>query len=588
MRRLGAIWLIFGLCVALASVAMARLGSTVLALERAEGKARRQAALEENLQLALWRMDSALAPLMAEESARPYFAYSPFYPAERAFTRMFAEIQSGEVLIASPLLTSTAPQIRLHFQFGPDGRLTSPSVPAGNMRDLAEARYLTPERADRASRQLAELTKLLTRKTLADALPIEVPTPPLDNNSMLVYGQSNQLPQTGQMGMPGQSRGSSEYMMRSRSSKIAQNAAPMQATPLASRSSVTQSPLQAVWIGPTLILARRVRVEEGTFLQGCWLDWDVIHKELVDSAADLLPVARLEPVAGPNGQATPRMLASLPARLVPGPDVEEPESGWSPARLSLGIAWISLGIAALAVALVLQGALALSERRGTFVSAVTHELRTPLTTFRLYTEMLDEGMVRGDDARRSYLRTLRLEADRLGHLVENVLSFARLEHGRKLENREVVPPSELLDRLVPRLEIRARQAGMELIVEPVDLETSVRVDLSVVDQILSNLVDNAIKYAGSAEDRRIHLEIEPARRGVALILSDHGPGLHPKVIRKLFRPFSKSADDAAHSAPGVGLGLALSRRLARAQGGDLRLLENGPTGARFVLTISLA
>ena len=61
---------------------------------------------------------------------------------------------------------------------------------------------------------------------------------------------------------------------------------------------------------------------------------------------------------------------------------------------------------------------------------MTHELRTPLTTFRLYTEMLDEGMVASQDTQRSYLRTIRVEADRLGHLVENVLSFARLERGR--------------------------------------------------------------------------------------------------------------------------------------------------------------
>ena len=119
---------------------------------------------------------------------------------------------------------------------------------------------------------------------------------------------------------------------------------------------------------------------------------------------------------------------------------------------------------------------------------------------------------------------------------------------------------------------------MELIVSPLDSQANVRVDLSVVDQILSNLVDNAIKYAGSAADRRIHLEVEPAGRWLALIVRDHGPGLPPGVIRTLFRPFSKSAHDAAHSAPGVGLGLALSRRLARALGGDLRLIENGPAG----------
>ena len=149
---------------------MARLGATALDLERAEARARRQAALEENLQLALWRMDSALAPLMAEESARPYFTYSPLYPAERAFTNMFAEIQKGDVLVPSPLLTFASPQVRLHFQYGPDGRLSSPQVPAGNMRDLAEARYLSPERVERASRRLDELARLVSREDLAAAL----------------------------------------------------------------------------------------------------------------------------------------------------------------------------------------------------------------------------------------------------------------------------------------------------------------------------------------------------------------------------------------------------------------------------------
>ena len=164
MKRFGAVWLIFGLCVVLAAGAMARLGATALALERAEARARRQAALEENLQLALWRMDSALAPLMAEESARPYFAYSPLYPAERAFTAMFAEIRKGDVLMPSPLLTFTSPQVRLHFQYGPDGRLSSPQVPAGNMRDLAESRYLTPELIEQAARRLNELGRACQRQ----------------------------------------------------------------------------------------------------------------------------------------------------------------------------------------------------------------------------------------------------------------------------------------------------------------------------------------------------------------------------------------------------------------------------------------
>ena len=306
-----------------------------------------------------------------------------------------------------------------------------------------------------------------------------------------------------------------------------------------SRSTVSQGPLQAVWIGRTLVLARGVRVEEGTFLQGCWLDWDVIRRDLVEGSNDLVPHSSLEMAPVQSGPVRHGCSPRCRCDWSPGSIPDEPEPGWSPARLSLAIAWACLTLAAAAVALLLRGALALSERRGTFVSAVTHELRTPLTTFRLYTEMLDEGMVAGADSQRTYFKTLRGEADRLGHLVENVLAFARLERGRAVDGREIVSPAAMLDRLAPRLALRARQAGMELIVGPVDCQTSVRVDLSVVDQILSNLVDNAVKYAGSASDRRIHLDVAPTGRWLAVTVRDHGPGLAtsrgPPAVPPIFK-----------------------------------------------------
>jgi signal transduction histidine kinase len=376
-------------------------------------------------------------------------------------------------------------------------------------------------------------------------------------------------------------------VMRSRNSKLAQSAAPPEAQLLKAQSTLIQAPLSGIWIGETLLLARTVQVKEGTFLQGCWLDWDVIRNDLLGRTADLLPGARLERVSTGGGASPTRMLASLPVQLVPGTLPEQQEPAMSPVRLSLLIAWACLAFAAAAVGLVLHGALQLSERRGTFVSAVTHELRTPLTTFRLYTEMLDEGMVVDPDSQRSYLKTIRAEADRLGHLVENVLSFARLERGRAALGRQVVAPEAMLTGLLPRLELRARQAGMELL-GAVDSQANVCVDISVVEQILTNLVDNAVKYAGGGADRRIHVDVAGAGRWLAVSVRDHGPGLDARVVRRLFRPFSKSAHDAAQSAPGVGLGLALCRRLARSMGGDLRLAENSPLGATFALLIPVA
>ena len=132
---------------------------------------------------------------------------------------MFAEIGRGDVLIPSPLLTFRSPQIRLHFQYGPDGRLSSPQVPAGNMRDLAENRYLSPELIEEASRRLAELGKLVTHKDLAAALVVEDPVSPERTNATLAFGPESE------------SKSSNEYMMRSRNSRQAQSAAPPRRSP---------------------------------------------------------------------------------------------------------------------------------------------------------------------------------------------------------------------------------------------------------------------------------------------------------------------------------------------------------------------
>jgi signal transduction histidine kinase len=257
--------------------------------------------------------------------------------------------------------------------------------------------------------------------------------------------------------------------------------------------------------------------------------------------------------------------------------------------VALGVAWICVLASVLSAGLLLGGSLRLSDRRAAFVSAVTHELRTPLTTFRMYTEMLDEGMVPGESDRSEYLGVLRREAERLSHLVENVLAFARLERGRALARTEVVSLGELVDRLSCSLSRQAERCGAVLAVEHPGTAAGITVsaDPSAVEQVMSNLVDNACKY-GCGEDRRVHLQASCDGRAVLLTVRDHGPGIARAETRRIFRPFRKSAREAAHSAPGVGLGLALSRELARAMGGDLRLANPGAPGALFVLSLPRA
>ena len=281
------------------------------------------------------------------------------------------------------------------------------------------------------------------------------------------------------------------------------------------------------------------------------------------------------------------MMAALPVKLITGELPLVAAGALSPVRLSLLVTWGSLVLAALAVALLLSGVMTLSERRAAFVSAVTHELRTPLTTFRMYAEMLAEGMVPDEESRRRYLQTLRTEADRLTHLVENVLAYARIERGGPGARIGPVPVAELLDRASERLAGRAAEVGFDVRIDapPEVLAASAVADPAAVEQILFNLVDNACKYARSAEVRTLELDVTRSNGHVRLQLTDHGPGVAERERKRLFQPFRKSAGDAALSAPGVGLGLALSRRLARDMGGELSLEPRASAGACFVLTL---
>ena len=345
-----------------------------------------------------------------------------------------------------------------------------------------------------------------------------------------------------------------------------------------------------LWQNGRLLLMRKLVTGDGLLLQGCWLDWEAIRAWLLDEVTDLLPGASLSSITLMGDDDRGRLLAALPAVLVPSAMPEPIEAGLSPIQLALIIGWICAILAALAAAILLIGALNLSERRGAFVSAVTHELRTPLTTFRMYTEMLARGIVDGEEKRTRYLNTLHREAERLGHLVENVLSYARLEKGRKPGALEIVILQDLIERSMPVLKERAEACGLCLEVEGLEEygELKIQAAAPAVERILFNLVDNAGKYAGDAKDNRIVLSLDTVGRNLRFKLRDFGPGISPKQASRLFKPFSKSAFEAADSAPGIGLGLALCRQLAMQMGGKLTHERPSDGGACFSLLLRLA
>jgi signal transduction histidine kinase len=590
----------FAGCLAVGLAAMGWVSLTAVRLEQAEAKASRLSAVEENVRLALWRMDSALAPLVAQESARPAAAYSSFLPVGGGAQRPGGP--RGELLLPSPLLAEPLPYVLAHFQFEPDGRLNSPRVPPAAQRRLAVPRFLSEEAVWKAEQQLAQVAALTDREQLIDMLPSQPSAPaepvfsPLPQLPAEQAAQQWAVQQKRQTELQNFGRGQVEFSERNRAVTAnanvqfhgkhieqALNAWQERSIRPTDAVGVLMTPL---WIEGRLLLARRIAVGDRECVQGCLLDWPAMQAWLLGSVDDLLPQAGLEPLPPAEAESGAHRLAALPVRLLSGPLPPGIEPLRRPVHLALVVAWGGMLLAATAVALLLAGAVRLGQRRAAFVSAVTHELRTPLTTFHMYTEMLAEGMV-PEPERQEYLRTLRREAARLTHMVENVLAYARLERGRRGGPVEPVSVRQIVEPIGGRLAERAAQAGMQWVVEADGqaLDAVVLANPSVVEQILFNLVDNACKYAAGAADKRIHLAIERRGEAVHVRVWDHGPGIARPAARRLFRPFLKSAREAADSAPGIGLGLALSRRLARGMGARLQL--DGPQGQGACFTLVL-
>ena len=361
------------------------------------------------------------------------------------------------------------------------------------------------------------------------------------------------------------------------------------------------TPFHPIWLGEDLFIVREVAVAGSLRHQGVWLKAEVLADHLLGVIGHLLPEARLEPLleisaSSPAGVFDPRLdelsndplaLVTLPWRLRAGEDPVIAGIGWSALRISLMAGWVTLLLALLASAALMGGVLKLSERRATFVSSVTHELRTPLTTFHLYSDMLAEGMVKEESRQKEYLTTMRREAERLNHLVENVLSYSRVERGSARAEHQKITLQGLVDRMLPRLNERVRKDGAELeVLLTHGEEAQIDTDLTAVEQIVFNLIDNACKYGLPEEGARVvRLRASNGGRSSRIEICDGGSGIDRADEKKLFRPFHKSARDAAHSKPGVGLGLALCKRLARELGGDLTLEDREAEGACFVLKL---
>ncbi|MCB9878056.1 MAG: HAMP domain-containing histidine kinase [Planctomycetes bacterium] len=577
--------------VAVAAVMLAVLGWLTVALlhlDLDEREARHQAALHDRLRLALWRMDSWLSPQLALEAMRPASDYAPFPSADNAWTNGFSKIEPNLVRVPSPLLGAESPLFPLHFEIGPQG-FCSPQVPTGNERDFAEGNGVDSGVLDRAATRLRDVQRVIGDGSLeakvgaAEAQLLTMGCNPISAAAPVQTQQSVQELSNRQMAVR-------NFAMSRDNVQAAYNG-------LLPRSVETVGALVPAWVDGSpdlLVYVRRVHSDAGARLQAVLVDWPRMQQEMLALAADLFDDwdVQLTRCDAPQPAEQPSMLASVPARLVTtyrGPAVRSQLPVSAILWTTWGVTLLGLGV----LGFTLRAAIGFGERRARFASAVTHELRTPLTTFRMYSEMLAEGIVTDPAAQRDYLQTLQRESDRLSRVVENVLAWSRLEEGRFAARRERVAVRGLVERFVPVLRQRLAEVELDLEVRIDDAarDAVVVTDEDAVGQILFNLIDNAAKYARGAAQREVTLTLRRGRGDgdVELVICDRGPGVPSEHRERIFVPFDRGAVMASsNDVPGVGLGLPLARGLARDLGGDLRLCDNPGGGACFALSLSSA
>lgn len=230
---------------------------------------------------------------------------------------------------------------------------------------------------------------------------------------------------------------------------------------------------------------------------------------------------------------------------------------------------------------------AANRAKGEFLAIMSHELRTPLNAIGGYAELLEMG-VRGPvtDAQRADLERIQQSQRHLLGLINQVLNYTRVETGIVRYDIGDVPVRDAIAAAEALVTPQVRKRGLHYVLERCDPDLLVRADADKLQQILLNLLGNGIKFTDAGGEIRVAC----LSRGATVVVSvaDTGVGIAPDKMASIFDPFVQVDQRLKRTNEGVGLGLAISRDLARGMGGDISAESTLGVGSRFVLTLPRA
>ena len=228
---------------------------------------------------------------------------------------------------------------------------------------------------------------------------------------------------------------------------------------------------------------------------------------------------------------------------------------------------------------------AASRAKSEFLAVMSHELRTPLNAIAGYVQLLAlelHGPVTSQQ--RDDLARIQQNQEHLLRLIDGLLTFARVESGRIEVEMNDVMMDETLASLEALIWPQVMAKGLDYVYEPCDSGIFARGDRERIHQILLNLLTNAVKF--TATGGRITLECDAGARDVRVHVRDTGRGIAPEKLELIFEPFTQVDSHLTRDAGGVGLGLAISRELARRMGGDVTVESTPGAGSVFTLTLA--
>jgi signal transduction histidine kinase len=222
--------------------------------------------------------------------------------------------------------------------------------------------------------------------------------------------------------------------------------------------------------------------------------------------------------------------------------------------------------------------------RRDLVAAVSHDLRTPITSLRLLADAVGDGVVDGE-TRRAYLDRMTIHIDALSALIDDLFELSRLEAGDIGWTLERVPLDELVGETVEAMRVQAERKGVAVLAELPPALAPARANPEKLQRVLFNLIQNAIRHTPA--DGSVVVRAEPFDGRIEVEVRDTGVGIAPDERDHVFTAFYRGGVDASRTSAGAGLGLAVSRAIVEAHGGQIWLAD-AAIGTRVRFSVPVA